>query len=120
MIFRSFLKLSLLKKKDQKFQFSAFEQAHIVDSTGLVHFLVIYRPPPSSANGLRVSDFLSEFETFTNEVSQLPGHVIILGDFNMHVDNPSKSDVAQFLSIIESARLSSTCQWPDSKNGSHT
>ena len=66
-----------------------------------------------------MSDFLSEFETFTNEVSQLSGHAIILGDFNMHVDNPSKSDVAQFLSIIESADLVQHVNGPTQRMG-HT
>ena len=36
--------------KDERLHFSTFEQAHIVDGTGLVHFWIDNRPPPSSAN----------------------------------------------------------------------
>ena len=85
--------------------FTTFELGHVIDNSGTVHFLIAYRPPPSPANGLRGSDFLREFEMLVNEASLISGHMVLLGDFNMHVDCPSKSDVAQFLSIIDSAGL---------------
>ena len=100
-IFRSHLGLSL--RTCNNLCLATFELGHVIDNSGTVHFLIVYRPPPSPANGLRGSDFLREFEILVNEASLISGHM--LGDFNMHVDCPSKSDVAQFLSIIDSAGL---------------
>ncbi|XP_063952043.1 uncharacterized protein LOC129274037 [Lytechinus pictus] len=102
-IFKSPLQLQL--KMDDSLTYSTFELAHVVSNGGQLHFLVVYRPPPSVQNQLRTADFLQEFDDLTAEISRLAGRVLLLGDFNIHVDKPSKSDVAQFLSIIESASL---------------
>lgn len=102
-IFKSPLQLHL--KVCESVTFSTFELAHVVSKAGSIHFLVVYRPPPSSRNRFRTADFLQELDDLTAEISRLSGRVL-LRDFNIHVDMPSKSEVAQFLSIIESANLS--------------
>jgi hypothetical protein len=65
--------------------------------------VAVYRPPPSTENGLKVNTFLEQFDEFMSCVDLLPGRVILLGDFNIHYDLPSKSDVNRFSTILESA-----------------
>ena len=38
------------------------------------------------------STFLNEFEEFMAEINLLPTKVVLLGDFNVYVDIPSKWD----------------------------
>ena len=76
-IFRSHLGLS--SKTCNNLRFTTFELGHVIDNSGTVHFLIVYRPPPSPANGLRGSDFLREFEMLVNEASLISGHMVLLG-----------------------------------------
>ena len=63
------------------------------------------RPPPSQANGLTLADFMSEFDSFLTDLSVIPGKLLLLGDFNFHVDTPTKTDVNGFLQVISAASL---------------
>ena len=116
-VFKSHLNLTV--KKIDSLVFNTFELAYVVNFTKAIKFLVVYRPPPSSVNRYRISEFLTEFEMLVNEIALLSGHVVLLGDFNMHVDSPAKTDVARFLSIIETGNLSQHVQGPTHVKG-HT
>ncbi len=77
-----------------------FEHASVlVKNTGL-RIIPIYRPPPSQENGFKTNDFLEEFETFLDEICLNPVKTILLGDFNVHVDTPSKPDARRFLDAL--------------------
>jgi hypothetical protein len=66
-----------------------------------VRLLVVYRPPASSA-----TVFMSEFQAVLEILSTLPEKVIIVGDFNIHVDVPSEKLAVTFLELIETFGLS--------------
>ena len=68
-----------------------------------VYYCVIYRPPPSTENGLKTADFLDEFDTFLDFVNTLSTKAILVGDFNIHVNNPSHTDLSHFLSTLDNA-----------------
>ena len=70
-------------------------------------------------NGFTYADFLSEFDDFVNEVSLLPGKLILLGDFNVHWDNPSKNDVIHFSSTTTAAGFAQCVNGPTHSLG-HT
>ena len=68
---------------------------------------MVYRPPPPSPrNGLKTSDNLSQIDKFLDEVTLFSGKLLILGDFNLNLDNPFKPEVAHFLTSIVDAGLS--------------
>lgn len=96
-LFKKSLKLSVLPTG---FQTATFEHVCISNNSKSIQFVAIYRPPPSVDNGLKTSEFLTEFEKFLDEVSVTPGQLVILGDFNIHIDCPDKWDTKQFLSIL--------------------
>ena len=42
---------------------------------------------------------MEEFENFLSEVTVLPGKLVIMGDFNFHMDKPHKSEVLGLFSV---------------------
>ncbi len=82
-----------------------FEHASILDPNNGVHYIIVYRPPPSKANHFTQTAFFEEFDDFLQEVSLLPGKLIILGDFNFHLNEPHRSEVAHFMDILNSFGL---------------
>ncbi|XP_071481961.1 uncharacterized protein [Diadema antillarum] len=82
-----------------------FELAAVTNPSRSICYVVIYRPPPSMRNGFKTQEFLQEFEELVCELTTYSWKLLILGDFNMHVDTPRKPDVACFLEIIEEAGL---------------
>ena len=69
------------------------------------HIFCVYRPPPSRKNKLKPSDFLDEFETFLHERLLNLDNVLILGDFNIHIDNTSDPSTKAFLQTLETFDL---------------
>ena len=82
--------------------FQSFEHMQLlIKSFGKwIRVIVLYRPPPSATNKLTTSLFLSEFTTLLENLSITSGELLILGDFNLHVDKPSDPDASQFLSLL--------------------
>ena len=115
-LFKTPLKM-LLKQSDSVYD--TFEFAHVTDKSNSLNFVIVYRPPPSSENHLTHAMFLREFEQFVTEISLLPGKLILLGDFNVHWDEPTKYDVIRFSTATNSAGFMQYVQGPTHKDG-HT
>jgi len=75
------------------------------DDDPLSLFLV-YRPPPSHKNRLTTAQFLQEIQLFLAAVSAIQHHVCVLGDFNLHMDDPADSSSKQFSALLQSFGLS--------------
>ncbi|XP_072039764.1 uncharacterized protein [Amphiura filiformis] len=84
-----------------------------------IRLIAVYRPYPSTSNGLKTSEFLDEFEVFLGDISLLPGKVLLTGDFNIHMDEPEKSEVKRFTCSILDAGLEQSVNVPTHKDG-HT
>ena len=82
-----------------------FESTCITDSVGRLNLVVIYRPPQSPANGFKISDFLTEFDSYMDEIVLLPGKLLLVGDFNVHWNKPEKLDVKEYANTLSSANL---------------
>ncbi|XP_072025417.1 uncharacterized protein [Amphiura filiformis] len=72
----------------------------ITDSDSGLTFICVYRPKPSKVNKYPISDFLQEFDNLMDEVSFMPNKLIIVGDFNVHVNKPELPDVRHFHDTI--------------------
>ena len=81
------------------------------------HVISIYRPPKSPVNNCNISKFFEEFSSFLEKTITSPGHLIIAGDFNIHVDKTNDNDVAQFLDLIASFGLTNIVQQPTHEKG---
>ena len=54
---------------------------------------------------MKSSDFVREFGEFVDSVATKNGHLLILGDFNIHWDCPEKSDTIHLSDTLASANL---------------
>ena len=78
-----------------------------------VSFFNIYRPPPSSSFFSKpFSCFLDEFTFFLSTAATTPHEFLLIGDFNLHLDNPSDHFTSQFLSVLSSFNLTQHVDFP--------
>ena len=102
-------------------EFPSFEHIAIrTTKCGLsVWYYLIYRPPPSPVNGLSKAQFVLEFAEFLSAIALRPGHMCILGDFNIHMDVNNDSECKQFTSLLASFDLVQHVHGPTHSRG-HT
>ncbi|XP_070552124.1 uncharacterized protein [Ptychodera flava] len=67
--------------------------------------IIIYRPPKSQKNNSTVNEFLAEFSILLESAVPLPGHLIIAGDFNIHLDELNSPDTVKFMNLLHSMGL---------------
>ena len=82
-------------------------------------FIPIYRTPRSKVNGLTMSGFLEEIELFLDEICVTPHKLLLVGDFNIHMDIPTDSDTKKFNEILANTGLCQSVVGPTHKAG-HT
>ncbi len=110
------LKSGLKSKLLAHATFKSFEHLLVSVSNAHLHVITIYRPPPSQKTKLIPALFFTEFTTFLEQTPLSTGQLIILGDFNFHVEDKNNSHAAKFLDLLESFNLNqnvigSTHQW---------
>ena len=88
-------------KRNFDFTHTSFEvvQASITIQHNTLHFLYLYRPPPKR-NNLTDSMFTELLPDLLDYVNNLPGFVCLVGDMNIHFDNPLQSLTKQTLSTL--------------------
>ena len=59
----------------------------------------VYRPPPSAGNKLTTCDFIDEFGMFLSDDSIPAENVLVVGDFNFHMDKPNDPDTRRFVQL---------------------
>ena len=81
--------------------YKSFEHLECVlksPSNGLIRLISVYRS--CTARLSNISDFLKDFDDYLDSLTHLPGKVIIAGDFNIHVEDPSNADAIKFMSLL--------------------
>ena len=89
LIFRDTLATNLTFKTKFDFDHTAFEliQVSVTLQTSALHFMCMYRPPPSHNNKLMDSLFSEQFPDLIDMCNSLRGQICILGDINIHYDS---------------------------------
>ena len=83
--------------------FPSFERLDCaVTAETAYRLLLIYRPPPSKANGLTLTQFLTKFGGYLAAYATYAGNIMIAGDFNIHVDQGSDKLATDFMELMES------------------
>jgi len=75
----------------------------------LLRLVCIYRSCTAALS--TVSNFCHDFDDYLDELIQLPGKLIIAGDFNIHVEDPQDPDTCKFKAVLDRHNLR---QWVDS------
>ena len=66
-----------------------------------IRLVIVYRPPPSKKNGLRLEKFWKEWTRLLENLSSLSYEVLIVGDLNLHLDLKDESATIKFVGILE-------------------
>ena len=85
----------------------------------LTHIVAIYRPPSTSTYGYPTNMFLDEFAVLLESPVLCPGKLVLTGDFNFQVDDPSDSAALKFLDLLDLFNLRQHIDVPTHKEG-HT
>lgn len=106
LLFKDKINITECSKPDVPFQ--QFEHMEFLVRSGDACFrlCVIYKPPPSSSNGLRNAVFFHEWETYLDQNTISSDEIIITGDFNFHMDNPNDHDAVKFQQSLDDRNLS--------------
>ena len=101
-VYKSTLGSSITFKTCFDFTHTSFEvvQASITLQHNTLHFFCLYRHPPNRRNNLTDSMFTEQLPNLLDYVNSLPGHVCLVGDMNIHFDNPLQSLTKQTLSTL--------------------
>lgn len=93
--------------------YSSFELQMIkVGRSNSFYCILVYRPPGPAAS------FLIDFSDFLSSIIKLD-RVIIVGDFNIHVDNDTCTNASEFVNITESINFTQHVVGPTHNKG-HT
>ncbi|XP_070549536.1 uncharacterized protein [Ptychodera flava] len=74
-------------------------------SSQSLRVITIYRLLKSQKNNLTVNEFLAEFSTLLESAVPSPGHLVIAGDFNIHLDELNSPDTVKFMNLLHSMGL---------------
>ena len=101
-VYKSTLGSNITFKTNFDFTHTSFEvvQASITLQHNTLHFFCLYRPPPNRRNNLTDSMFTEQLPDLLDYVNSLQGFVCLVGDMNIHFDNPLQSLTKQTLSTL--------------------
>ncbi len=97
--------LKLVKNTWDSFKSMEIMDYNIHSGSDLMHVILVYRPPYSSTHKITVKTFLNEFGILMERALTSPGHLVVLGDLNVHVDDPHCADGKQFIDLFTSFGL---------------
>ncbi len=108
-------------KMERNTQFSSFESMTVLMDIAsfTFRFIIIYRVPPSTKNNIQKPMFVSEFGDLLEQVSTSSGKLLLLGDFNAHMDSSGDHEGSQLSALFESFDLAQHVTGPTHIDG-HT
>ena len=81
-------------------KFNSFENLDLSISSGSTNLR-----PTSKKHRVTTSTFLDDLSRYIETLTISPGHLLLAGDFNFHVDVPDDSDASSFLDFLDSTSL---------------
>ncbi len=100
--------------------FTQFEyiDGHLISKGHVLRLAVVYRPPPSSKNGLTFQDFMQEWPLFLENFTSSNTEVIT-GDLNFHVDDTCCKAASAFVDTLSNCGMQQLVKDPTHVKG-HT
>ena len=83
-------------------------------SPSCTRLIVLYRPPSHSK-----AEFLDEFRDYMDTHVTTAGRLLVVGDFNLHMDDKEDNDAIRFKELLHSLNLQQHITCPTHKQG-HT
>ena len=104
--------LYLIKHSDNSSSSFEFSELSVKFGSFAVRIVIVYRPPCTKS-------FVSEFTSYSESIILSMEPILIVGDFNLHVDVAGDAVAGDFLNILESMGLEQHVTGP-THNHSHT
>ena len=79
-----------------------------------VRVIIVYRSP---SYGLSSEFFLDEFSTLLEELIVCSDYLLIMGDFNFHIDDTENIQTVRFITILDSFGLKQHAVSPTHRDG---
>ena len=118
LLYRNSLNVSKINSGETE----SFEYSECIVRSSSAHnirLIIIYRPPYSEDHKVPVGTFLTEFSDYLESVILSKEHLLITGDFNIHVDASTNTYSMNFLDLLESFGLEQHVNQPTHIQG-HT
>ena len=79
--------------------------------------VAIYNPPPSNQMRVTNGDFLDEFTDWAAESVSTCNNVILVGDFNLHINDPNDDGACNFIETKQALGLHQNILFPTHVSG---
>ena len=112
-------KTSLTLLSSTQFDSSQFENCTFGTNSRHFDYATVYRPPVSDKNRLSKSKFIDDFSDFLHQYGTVTTPLLVVGDFNIHVDNPQDPSVRNFSDLLASLNFHQHVNVPTHQSG-HT
>ena len=82
-----------------------------------IRLVLLYRPPYSADHRVSTNCFFMEFSTYLETILLSKEHLVIAGDFNIHVDAPRDPDSLKLQDLLQSVGLQQLITEPTHTQG---
>ena len=114
-IYREGLEVDLVQEGEQpSFQFAIWR---IESGNQCVFAVSIYRPPNTTINQITDAQFTTDFAEWIPNITMQYKNTIILGDFNIHINDRMDANASIFQDIMAATGLSQWVDFPSHKLG---
>ena len=94
-----------------------FARVSLAMTQQTVNFFCVYHPPPSRKNKQTDSMFVDQLHSLLEHCNSLHGSSIVLGDFNVHYDNPLNPTTSRVMDLLTTSNLTQTVSQPTHDKG---
>ena len=100
----------------QSFEYSEWK---VTSGSRRVNLIIMYRPPYSAAHPVTSAVFFVEFAEYLESIVLSADPLLIVGDFNIHIDSNENYDAIKLSELLQSFSLTQHVQVPTHSSG-HT
>ena len=97
--------LNIEQLETNVFKSFEFKELLLNFSASIIHIAFTCRQPISAKNGLTYALFFDDFSTLLEPLVSASGKLLLAGDLNFHVNNPSESNAYKFLDVLSCFNL---------------
>ena len=87
--------------KEENFAHWQYAFWKITSQKEVFHILAIYHPPANTVSGQTNSTFISDFLETYADLTTTHNNIIVMGDFNIHMEEKNDPDVTSFYTDLE-------------------
>ncbi|CAB3996663.1 RNA-directed DNA polymerase from transposon X-element [Paramuricea clavata] len=100
----------------QSFEYSEWK---VTSGSQRINLIIVYRPPYSVAHSVTSAVFFVEFAEYLESIVLSADPLLIVEDFNIHIDSNENYDAIKFLELLQSFSLTQHVEVPTHSSG-HT